>query len=336
MEPQEEKPDVEAERSIPGATHGLVSLSDAADDALHIVSKHFWGDADRVRLSTGLEDLDRQLGGLHPGELIILAARPSMGKTALAVGIALRIARDYAWESGPDGSRRMVRGGVAAYFSPQTSAENIAVCFLAQMSEAPADQIRSGEINYSEHVRVRDSAQAIGNAPLFIDATSGLSIAQLSERARRLARIDGLALIVVDHLQLFTAHIEPAGGQGQGIRQVTRRLKALAQELATSVIALVPLPQEIGGARPGISDLRAIGPVEEDADVILFIHRNIDTRGSSAPRQCPVEQAASQQPTELTPNFAEVIIAKQGHGPTGAVRLHFNESVGKFSPMSSC
>src|SRR3990167_5452802 len=217
---------------------GFIPFADALTGAVQMAAEAYSRDGGPAGVSTGLTDLDKQLGGLHPSDLLILAGRPSMGKTALATNIAFHVARNYAWEPQPDGSRKTVNGGVVAFFSLEMSAEQLAMRLLADVSGVSSDRLRKGEIGASEFGRVRDGAIEVQEAPLFIDATGGLSIAKLTARARRLKRQHGLDLIVVDYLQLVTTDVSKGDNRVQEGSAITGGLKALAKELGVPVIAL--------------------------------------------------------------------------------------------------
>ena len=215
---------------------GFQTFADALQGAVEMTAEAFSRDGGLAGISTGLLDLDQKLGGLHKSDLLILAGRPSMGKTALATNIAFHVARNYAWEPQPDGSRKTVNGGVVAFYSLEMSAEQLAMRLLADVSGVSSDRLRKGEIDAHEFARVRDAALEIQESPFYIDATGGLSISKLTARARRLKRSVGLDLIVVDYLQLITT-----GGDGsrtkenrvQEVSQITMGLKSLAKELAS-------------------------------------------------------------------------------------------------------
>jgi replicative DNA helicase len=314
---------------------GLMGFSDALSGAVLMAAEAYNRDGGLSGLSTGLVDLDQKLGGLHPSDLIILAARPSMGKTALGANIAFNVARHYAWEPLPDGSRKTASGGVVAFFSLEMSAEQLAMRLLAEVTEVPSDKIRKGEISPSEFGRIRDAAQEISEAPLYIDATGGISIAKLAARARRLKRTAGLDLIVVDYLQLVTA------GEGsrvdnrvQEVSLITQSLKALAKELSVPILALAQLSRQVENRedkKPQLSDLRESGSIEQDADVVMFIYREAYYLSRLEPKEGSEEHLAWQDKLDPIRNLAEVIIGKQRHGPIGVVRLHFNEDLTKFS-----
>ena len=319
-------------------TSGLMTFDVALRGAVEMAAEAFGRDGGLSGVSTGLIDLDQRLGGLHPSDLVILAARPSMGKTALATNIAFNVAKSYAWEPQPDGTKKTVNGGVVAFFSLEMSAEQLAMRLLADVSGVSSDRLRKGEIDASEFGRVRDAALDIQSAPLFIDATGGISISKLAARARRLKRQAGLDLIVVDYLQLVTA------GEGsrvdnrvQEVSMITQGLKALAKELSVPVIALAQLSRQVEqreDKRPQLSDLRESGSIEQDADVVMFIYREAYYKSRAEPREGTPEHLTWQEDMDRIHNIAEVIIGKQRHGPIGTVKLHFNADLTKFSNLA--
>jgi replicative DNA helicase len=320
------------------ASTGFVPFVEALRGAVEMAAEAYSRDGGLAGLSAGLVDLDQKLGGLHPSDLIILAGRPSMGKTALATNIAFHVARNYAWEPQPDGTRKTVNGGVVAFFSLEMSAEQLSMRLLADVSGVSSDRLRKGEIDASEFGRVRDAAIEIQESPLFIDATGGLSISKLAARARRLKRSAGLDLIVVDYLQLVT------GGDGKGnenrvqeVSMITQGLKALAKELSVPVIALSQLSRQVENRddkRPQLSDLRESGSIEQDADVVMFVFREAYYLGRSEPREGSPEHLTWQEEMDRIANVAEVIIGKQRHGPIGTVKLHFNADLTKFGNLA--
>jgi len=320
------------------ASTGFVPFVEALRGAVEMAAEAYSRDGGLAGLSAGLVDLDQKLGGLHPSDLIILAGRPSMGKTALATNIAFHVARNYAWEPQPDGTRKTVNGGVVAFFSLEMSAEQLSMRLLADVSGVSSDRLRKGEIDASEFGRVRDAAIEIQESPLFIDATGGLSISKLAARARRLKRSAGLDLIVVDYLQLVT------GGDGKGeqnrvqeVSMITQGLKALAKELSVPVIALSQLSRQVENRddkRPQLSDLRESGSIEQDADVVMFVFREAYYLGRAEPREGSPEHLTWQEEMDRIGNVAEVIIGKQRHGPIGTVKLHFNADLTKFGNLA--
>ena len=317
---------------------GFIPFADALTGAVQMAAEAYSRDGGLAGVSTGLSDLDKQLGGLHPSDLLILAGRPSMGKTALATNIAFHVARNYAWEPQPDGSRKTVNGGVVAFFSLEMSAEQLAMRLLADVSGVSSDRLRKGEIDASEFGRVRDGAIEVQEAPLFIDATGGLSIAKLTARARRLKRQHGLDLIVVDYLQLVTT--DAGGREGNRVQEVsaiTGGLKALAKDLGVPVIALSQLSRQVENRedkRPQLSDLRESGSIEQDADVVMFVYREAYYLSRAEPREGTPEHMTWQEDLEKINNVAEVIIGKQRHGPIGTVKLHFHGDTTKFGNLA--
>ena len=322
------------------ASNGFQTFADALHGAVEMAAEAFSRDGGLAGVSTGLIDLDQKLGGLHPSDLVIIAGRPSMGKTAVATNIAFHVAHTYAWEPQADGSRRTVNGGVVAFFSLEMSAEQLAMRLLAEASGVSSDRLRKGEIDAAEFARVRDAALEIQEAPLFIDATGGLSLAKLTARARRLKRSTGLDLILVDYLQLITT----GGADGRGmenrvqeVSQITQGLKALAKELSVPVIALSQLSRQVENRedkRPQLSDLRESGSIEQDADVVMFVYRESYYKGRAEPREGTPEHLEWQEEMDRLRHVAELIIGKQRHGPIGTVKLSYNEEITKFGNLA--
>jgi replicative DNA helicase len=305
---------------------------------VEMAAEAFQRDGGLAGVSTGLIDLDRQLGGLHPSDLLIIAGRPSMGKSALATNIAFSVAKNYAWEPQPDGSKKTVAGGVVAFFSLEMSAEQLAMRLLAEVSGVPSDKLRKGEIDQSEFGRVRDAALEIQESPLFIDDTGGLSIAKLVARCRRLKRTAGLDLVVVDYLQLVVgSDLNANSNRVQEVSQITQSLKALAKELSVPVIALAQLSRQVENRedkKPQLSDLRESGSIEQDADAVMFVYREEYYLGRAEPREGTPEHLTWQEDMDKIQGLAEVIIGKQRHGPIGTVKLHFNSELTKFGNLA--
>ncbi len=317
---------------------GFVPFSDAVSGALHLAEEAFSRDGGLSGVSTGLADLDKQIGGLHKSDLIILAGRPSMGKTALATNIAINIAKVFAYEPQPDGTRKTVRGGIVAFYSLEMSADQLATRLLADASGVSSDRLRKGEIDMSEFARLKEAAMEIGSSPLYIDDTGGLSLAKLTARARRLKRTAGLDCIIVDYLQLVTVG-EAGGAQNrvQEVSTITMGLKSLAKELAVPVIALSQLSRQVESRddkRPQLSDLRESGSIEQDADIVMFVYRESYYVGRAEPREGTPEHLTWQEDMDRLRGTAEVIIGKQRHGPIGTVRLSFDENVTRFGNLA--
>ncbi len=317
---------------------GFSSFAEAIKGAVDMAAEAFSRDGGLAGLSTGLVDLDKMLGGLHPSDLVILAARPSMGKSALATNIAFHVARNYAWEPQPDGTRKTVNGGVVAFFQLEMSSEQLAMRLLSETSGVPSDRIRRGEIDASEFGQVRDAAFDIQDAPLFIDDTGGISIAQLTARARRLKRTSGLDLIIVDYLQLVTASDRGRNdNRVQEVSEVTQGLKTLAKELSVPVLACAQLSRQVENRddkKPQLADLRESGSIEQDADVVMFIYREAYYKSRTEPREGTADHLTWQEEMEAIRHVAEVIIGKQRHGPIGTIKLHFNENLTKFGNLA--
>jgi len=320
-----------------GVSQGFQTFAEALHGAVAMAAEAHSRDGGLAGISTGLADLDQKIGGLHPSDLVILAARPSMGKTSMACNIAFDVARHYAWEPQPDGGRKTVSGGVVAFFSLEMSAEQLAMRLLAEVSGVTGDRLRKGEIDAVEFGRVRDAALEIQEAPLFIDATGGISMAKLAARARRLKRMQGLDLIVVDYLQLITGGDARSDNRVQEVSMITQGLKALAKELAVPVIALSQLSRQVENRedkRPQLSDLRESGSIEQDADMVMFIYRESYYLGRAEPREGTEEHFKWQEQMDIVRGTADVIIGKQRHGPIGTVKLSFNEDLTKFGNLA--
>jgi replicative DNA helicase len=319
------------------ASSGFMSFTDSLAGAVNMAAEAYSREGGLSGLSTGLRDIDKMLGGLHPSDLVILAARPSMGKTSLGANIAFNVARRYAWEPAPDGGRKTVDGGVVAFFSLEMSAEQLAMRLLAEVTRIPSDLIRKGEIKASEFGEIRDAAAEIGESPLYIDATGGISIGKLAARARRLKRTAGLDLIVVDYLQLVTSGEGRVENRVQEVSQITQGLKSLAKELNVPVVALAQLSRQVetrDDKRPQLSDLRESGSIEQDADVVMFIYREAYYLGRAEPRDNTPEHLEWTEKLDQIRNVAEIIIGKQRHGPIGTVKLHYDENITKFSDLA--
>ena len=268
---------------------------------------------------------------------LILAGRPSMGKTALATNIAFNVARSYRWEPTPEG-RKTVSGGVVAFYSLEMSAEQLAMRMLADASGVSSDKLRKGEIDASDFGKIRDAAVEIGESPLYIDATGGLSISKLAARARRLKRMEhGLDLIIVDYLQLVTTGENSQKNRVQEVSEITGGLKALAKELSVPIIALSQLSRQVEqreDKRPQLSDLRESGSIEQDADCVMFVYRESYYLGRAAPKEGTEEHLNWQQEMDRLEHQAEVVIGKQRHGPIGIVKLAFDANTTRFGNLA--
>ena len=324
---------------IGGTQSGFVSFENALIKSIEMASAAYSRDGHLSGTSTGLIDLDRQLGGMHRSDLIILAGRPSMGKTSLATNIAFNIAKKFKREKDDNGIEKTVQGGVVGFFSLEMSSEQLATRLLAEHSQVPSHKIRRGDITADQYEHIRDSAEEINRIPLHIDDTGGISIGALSARARRLKRMVGLDMIVVDYLQLLTggAGMNASTNRVQEVSMITQGLKALAKELDIPVLALAQLSRQVeqrDDKRPQLSDLRESGSIEQDADVVMFVYREEYYVARSEPSEGTEEHLKWQEDMEQLHGKAEVIIGKQRHGPIGTVKLSFNPDLTKFGNLA--
>ncbi len=324
---------------IGGTQSGFVTFENALIKSIEMASAAFARDGQLSGTATGLTDLDRQLGGLHRSDLIILAGRPSMGKTSLATNIAFHVAKKFRAERDEAGIMKTAEGGVVGFFSLEMSSEQLATRLLAEQSTVPSHKIRRGDITAQQYEHIRDSSEEISRIPLHIDDTGGLSIGALSARARRLKRMVGLDLIVVDYLQLLTGgnSMNSNTNRVQEVSMITQGLKALAKELDIPVLALAQLSRQVeqrDDKRPQLSDLRESGSIEQDADVVMFVFREEYYVARSEPSEGTEEHLQWQEEMEKLHGKAEVIIGKQRHGPIGTVKLTFNPELTKFGNLA--
>ncbi len=316
---------------------GFQSFAEALRQAVDMAAEAYKRDRKLSGIATGLSDLDRMMGGLQSSDLVILAGRPGMGKTALATNIAYNIARAYASERQQDGSIKRLDGGIVGFFSLEMSSEQLATRVIAEQSGVASYKIRRGEIREEEFGRVADAAREMERIPLYIDQTGGISIAQLTARARRLKRQKGLDVLVVDYLQLLSGAAKKGENRVQELTEITTGLKALAKELAVPIIALSQLSRQVeqrDDKRPQLSDLRESGSIEQDADVVMFVYREEYYLKNKEPKMGTEEYFKWQTEMEQVHGRAEVIIGKQRHGPTGTVALHFEAEITRFSNLA--
>ena len=298
-------------------------------------------------VTTGMRDLDKQLGGLHRSDLLILAGRPSMGKTALATNIAVNAAKALKYEVGPTGEKKATDGAVVAFFSLEMSAEQLAGRILADCSSINSHEIRQGRLKDDDFSRLVQASQELYSLPLYIDDTPALSVSAVRTRCRRLARTQGLGMIVIDYLQLLSATAgKKVENRVQEVSDITRQLKALAKELDVPVLALSQLSRAVEqreDKRPQLADLRESGSIEQDADVVMFVYREQYYLERAEPGRRPEEaedrfnqryEDWHKRLGEVT-NTAEAIVAKQRHGPVGAVRLFFDGQFTRFGDLDN-
>ncbi|MCP4922924.1 MAG: replicative DNA helicase [bacterium] len=307
-------------------------FSKALSEAIYSAESAFQRDSHVVGVTSGLIDLDKRLGGFHPSDLLILAGRPSMGKTGLATGLAFNAAKATLTDKQHDGA------GVL-FFSLEMSSEQLATRLLAQEVKISSDRIRRGDLSQDDFPKFVEASRKLANLPLFIDDTPALSVSALRTRARRLKRQHDIGMIVVDYLQL----LQPAGGKSradnrvQEISEISRSLKALAKELHVPVIALSQLSRAVeqrDDKRPQLADLRESGSIEQDADVVMFIYREEYYESRKEPQEGTEKHREWQERMAQIYKQADVIIAKQRHGPIGTVKLYFEGPLIQFSNLT--
>lgn len=308
---------------------GFQTFSNALATAIEQAEKAFQRDSHIVGVTSGFLDVDKMLGGLHPSDLLILAGRPSMGKTALATNIAFNAAIAYLKKG--DG------GAPVAFFSLEMSAEQLAGRILASESSISSDRIRRGDIKSSDFPAIVQASRQCEAAPLFIDDTPALSLTGIRNRSRRLQRQHGLGLIVIDYLQLIgTDDRKGAENRVNEISEITRGLKALAKELNVPVLALSQLSRAVeqrDDKRPQLSDLRESGSIEQDADVVMFVFREEYYEARKIPPEGSDKHEEWKMKMDKIKNVAELIVAKQRHGPIGTVKLFFDGALTKFANL---
>ena len=302
----------------------LVKFDEAMKQTIEMASAAYKNEEGIVGVPTGLRDLDDRLGGLHQSDLIIIAGRPSMGKTALATNIAFNAAQKLL-ENGKKSS--------IAFFSLEMSSEQLSTRILAEQSRIKSNDIRRGRISNDQFDKFIETSKNISELPLYIDETPAINIAAMSNRARRIKRLFGLDMIVVDYIQLMKGTFNNKDGRVQEISEITQGLKAIAKELSVPVLALSQLSRAVeqrDDKKPQLSDLRESGSIEQDADVVMFVYREAYYLERKEPRPATVEHAEWQAKMNEVSNLAEIIISKQRHGPTGNIMLEFEAMFTKF------
>ena len=306
----------------------LVKFDEAMKMTIEMASSAYKNEEGIVGVPTGLTDLDYRLGGLHKSDLLIIAGRPSMGKTALATNIAFNAAKKIQ----NDGRKSTI-----AFFSLEMSSEQLSTRILAEQSRIKSNDIRRGKISEEQFDKFIEISKNISELPLYIDETPAISIAALSNRARRIKRLYGLDMVVVDYIQLMKAS-NFREGRVQEISEITQGLKALAKELSVPVLALSQLSRAVehrDDKKPQLSDLRESGSIEQDADVVMFVYREAYYLQGKEPRPATVEHAEWQAKMNDISHLAEIIIGKQRHGPTGNVMLEFEAMFTKFKDLQN-
>ncbi len=311
---------------------GFTTLRDSVLVAIEHAEKAYKSDSAVTGVPTGLRDLDQKLGGLHNSDLLIIAARPSMGKTALATNIAFKAAERFANTGGQEGA-------ITGFFSLEMSSDQLATRILADQANISGDALRKGNIQERDFRSFVEASQKLSQVPLYIDDTPALTISAVRTRARRLKRQHGLGLIIVDYLQLLrgTGSRQSETNRVLEVSEITRGLKAIAKELQIPVIALSQLSRAVEqreDKRPQLADLRESGSIEQDADVVMFIYREEYYLSRGEPDIEDTEKHMKwQERMERAHNISEVIVAKQRHGPIGNVQLFFDGNFTRFGDL---
>jgi len=306
----------------------IIKFDEAVRQTIDMASNAYKNEEGIVGVPTGLRDLDDRLGGLHKSDLVIIAGRPAMGKTALATNIAFNAATNI---------QKTNRKSCIAFFSLEMSSEQLSTRILAEQSRIKSNDIRRGKISEEQFEQFLETSKNISELPLYIDETPAITIASLSNRARRIKRLYGLDMVVVDYIQLMRAS-NFKEGRVQEISEITQGLKALAKELAVPVLALSQLSRAVeqrDDKKPQLSDLRESGSIEQDADVVMFVYRESYYLKVKEPRPATVEHAEWQAKMNEISHLAELIIGKQRHGPTGKITLEFEEMFTKFNDATN-
>ena len=307
----------------------FIKFEKALEQTIDMARRAFKNEEGIVGVPTGLTDLDSRLGGMHKQDLIIIAGRPSMGKTALATNIAFHAAKSI--------NKKNNKSSVA-FFSLEMSSEQLSTRILSEQSKIKSNDIRRGKVSESEMERFIETSKNIHDLPLFIDETPAITISAISNRSRRIKRLFGLDLIVVDYIQLMRAGTAKYDGRVQEISEITQGLKALAKELDVPVLALSQLSRAVeqrDDKKPQLSDLRESGSIEQDADVVMFVYREAYYLERKEPTLGSIEHADGQQKMDEISNLAEIMIGKQRHGPTGNVKVEFEAIYTKFKDLEN-
>ena len=306
--------------------HNVQTFKSSMEEAVELMKKAYEKDSNVVGIETNFRDLDQKLGGLHNSDLLILAGRPSMGKTSLATNIAFNIAK-RAHDNGDTESN-------VAFFSLEMSAEQLATRILSEQAKISSNDIRRGNLSESDLDNLVNVSKSILEIPLFIDDTPAINMATLASRARRIKRKHGLGIIIIDYLQL----LRPAkglrnDGRVQEVSEITQGLKALAKEMNIPILALSQLSRQVeqrDDKKPQLSDLRESGSIEQDSDVVMFIFREEYYLEKTAPAPGTADYIDWQQKMDEVHGQAELLISKQRHGPTGNIRLSFESKFTRF------
>lgn len=306
--------------------NSVVQFRDALSQAIDSATTAYKRDSHIIGVTTGLIDVDRWLGGLYPSDLIIIAGRPSMGKTALATNIGFNAAKAFATKPN--------EGAKVAFFSLEMSSEQLAMRILASESGVSSDKIRRGQIRQEDFPKFVMVSRDFNDLPLYIDDTPGLNISTLRNRARRLKRKHDIGLIIIDYLQLIDSSLKKGvENRVQEVSSITRSLKTLAKELSVPIIALSQLSRAVeqrDDKKPQLADLRESGSIEQDADVVMFVYREEYYESRKEPTHESDKYSEWQKKMNEIYNKAELIVAKQRHGPIGNIKLFFDSQLTKF------
>ena len=306
----------------------FMKFNQAVDQTIEMATLAMKSDHGIIGVPTGLTDLDQKLGGLHKSDLIIIAGRPSMGKTALATNIAFYAAKNMQ-ENNEKGS--------VAFFSLEMSSEQLSTRILSEQARISSHEIRTGKASEDTLNRYIETSRNIYDLPLYIDETPAIAISTLSNRARRIKRLFGLKLIVVDYIQLMKTNSKRMDGRVQEISEITQGLKALAKELNVPVVALSQLSRAVeqrDDKKPQLSDLRESGSIEQDADVVIFVYREQYYLERKKPKEGSIEFAEWQSKMSDIHGGAELILGKHRHGSTGVVHVEFEGEFTKFKDLA--
>ena len=307
----------------------FLKFENALKQTIEMAKSAYQSEEGIVGVPTGLTDLDSRLGGLHKQDLIIIAGRPSMGKTALATNIAFHAAKNIEKKSSKS---------TVAFFSLEMSSEQLSTRILSEQSRIKSNDIRRGKVSETEFEKFIETSKNIFDLPLYIDETPAITIAAISNRSRRIKRLFGLELVVVDYIQLMRSSGSKEYNRVQEISEITQGLKALAKELDVPVLALSQLSRQVeqrDNKKPQLSDLRESGSIEQDADVVMFVYREAYYLENKEPTLGSIEHAEWQQKMDEISSLAEIMISKQRHGPTGNVKVEFEAMYTKFKDLEN-
>jgi len=307
----------------------FMKFENALKQTIDMAKSAYQNEEGIVGVPTGLTDLDNRLGGMHKQDLIIIAGRPSMGKTALATNIAFHAAKNI--------ENKGIKSTVA-FFSLEMSSEQLSTRILSEQSRIRSNDIRRGKVSEIEFEKFIETSKNIVELPLYIDETPAITIAAISNRARRIKRLFGLELVVVDYIQLMRSGRKMEFNRVQEISEITQGLKALAKELNVPVLALSQLSRQVeqrDDKKPQLSDLRESGSIEQDADVVMFVFREAYYLERKEPTAGSIEHAEWRQKMDEISSLADIMISKQRHGPTGNVKVEFEAMYTKFKNLEN-